>query len=110
MSTYQASAGKTSCSTCPENTETNQTGQNSAKSCLCSEGYYGPTEGLANQSGCVVCPPGHFCMNGVSVACNENTYNLAVGQPSRVACRECPRFSSSRSGAAALSDCLCSPG
>ena len=60
--------------------------------------------------GCLPCPLGHYCEDGIARSCPHNTYQPSVGAFSEAACRACPAMSTSDRASTSLDDCLCGVG
>lgn len=46
--------------------------------CICQDGYYNPYSN--DNSQCVICPPGHYCVQNVKYVCPDGTYQHFEGK------------------------------
>ena len=62
-------------------------------------------------SGCIDCPPGHYCRDEVKKGCKRGTYNPDTLSTSAAACYTCPSYSTTLAAASTPVDaCLCDAG
>ncbi|KAJ6248404.1 insulin-like growth factor binding protein [Anaeramoeba flamelloides] len=106
---YTMSYNSKSCDLCPEGTYSNKTG---AVECVkCRAGTYSNQRGQADNSTCLLCPPGSYSNEGATqcIPCGAGDYNPNNGSAS---CEKCPPGTYNPvNGSLSISDCLdCGPG
>lgn len=86
------------CTSCPQNSGTQQQGEISESACLCSAGFKS-TGGNGNTAGCQTCPADYFSAGNVAVDAGSD-------------CTQCPDGSdtASATGSDDISDCKCPTG
>ena len=123
--TNMRTSEETSCRACPLYSNSSA-GAQMASDCLCKAGYAG-----RNGSICRACSPGHYkdwsgegncteCSAGKysnvtarsadCTLCISGKYSQHLAQISDDSCLDCPLWSTSLAGSAAVSDCLCNAG
>ena len=75
---YQDQEGQAKCTSCPEGSETTDSGSEAASDCLCSPGFQSSDGGVDGTSGCTACPKMEFKAGigqGACEACKGDSHS-----------------------------------
>ena len=100
---YSNDLAAPTCSACPANSTTEQTGNRYQSGCVCNPGYVGPNGGP-----CTACAAGKYRSEGDNdcVDCEAGKYSGAPGATNESTCELCPSFSSSPAGSTSVMSCV----